>query len=108
MVARHGVARGVAGAPHFTEELGDLARKNALILQAAQQVVLGLLRRLVQAALVATSCARSSASRCSLRSEVFGSSGKYCSASIPRRRSCSSCSCKWAKLLVSSSGLFIV
>ena len=43
MVARHGVARGVAGAPHFTEELGDLARQNALVLQAAQQVVLGLL-----------------------------------------------------------------
>jgi hypothetical protein len=42
-VARHGVARGVAGAPHFTEELGNLARENALILQAAQQVVLGLL-----------------------------------------------------------------
>jgi hypothetical protein len=35
MVARHGVARGVAGALHFTEELGDLARQNAVILQAA-------------------------------------------------------------------------
>ena len=43
MVTRHGVARGVAGAPHFTEELGDLTRQHALILQAAQQVVLGLL-----------------------------------------------------------------
>ena len=39
----YGVAGGVAGAPHFTEELGDLARQNALVLQAAQQVVLGLL-----------------------------------------------------------------
>jgi len=43
MVTRHGVARGVAGAPHFAEELGDLAWQYALALQAAQQVVLGLL-----------------------------------------------------------------
>jgi hypothetical protein len=43
MVTRYGVARGVAGAPHFAEELGDLARQNALVLQAAQQVVLGFL-----------------------------------------------------------------
>ena len=49
MIAHHGVAGGVAGAPHFTEELGDLARQNALILQAAQQIVLGLLGRLIQA-----------------------------------------------------------
>jgi hypothetical protein len=44
MVPRYGVARGVAGAPHFTEELGNLTRQHALVLQAAQQVVLGLLR----------------------------------------------------------------
>jgi len=43
MVTHHGVARSVASAPYFAEKLGDLAREDALILQAAQQVVLGLL-----------------------------------------------------------------
>ena len=43
MVARYGVARGVASASHFPEELGNLARQYALILQTAQQVVLGFL-----------------------------------------------------------------
>ena len=49
MVTRYGVAGGVAGAPYFAKELGNLARENALVLQAAQQVVLGLLGRLVHA-----------------------------------------------------------
>jgi hypothetical protein len=43
MVTRHGVARGVASASHFPKELCDLTRENALVLQAAQEVVLGLL-----------------------------------------------------------------
>jgi hypothetical protein len=49
MVARLGVARGVTGATHLAEELGDLAWEYALVLKAAQQVILGLLRRLLQA-----------------------------------------------------------
>src|SRR5262245_4296997 len=49
MVARHSMARGVASPSHFPEKLSDLARENALVLQAAQQVVLGLLRGLIQA-----------------------------------------------------------
>jgi hypothetical protein len=49
MVTRYGMAGDIAGAPHFVKELGDLSWENALVLQAAQQVVLGLLGRLVQA-----------------------------------------------------------
>jgi hypothetical protein len=48
MVTRYGMAGGIAGAPYFAKELGNLARQNTLILQAAQQVVLGLLWRLIQ------------------------------------------------------------
>ncbi len=43
MVTRHGVTCGIASASHFPKELGDLGRENALVLQAAYQVVLGLL-----------------------------------------------------------------
>jgi hypothetical protein len=40
MVAGDRVARGVAGAPDFAEELSYLAREDALVLQASKQVVL--------------------------------------------------------------------
>jgi len=39
------VAGGVACPPDFTEELGNLARKDTLILQSADKLILGLLRR---------------------------------------------------------------
>ncbi len=44
MVARDRVTRCVTGPPYFSEELRDLTREDALVLQASKQVVLGLLR----------------------------------------------------------------
>jgi hypothetical protein len=49
MVAYDRVIRGVARAPNFAEELSYLAREDALILQAAKQVVLRFFARRVQA-----------------------------------------------------------
>ncbi len=42
MVSCQGVARGVARPPNLTEELSNVPRENALVLQAASQFVLGL------------------------------------------------------------------
>jgi len=42
------MAGGVACSPHFTEELSNLTRKNALLLQSADEIVLRLLRRHVE------------------------------------------------------------
>lgn len=44
--------------------------------------------------------ARSSDNCRSFKRQVFGSSAKYLSASIPRRSNCSSCDCRWVKLLL--------
>ena len=40
VVADDGVRGGIATPSHFTEELSDLARENALILEAAQEIEL--------------------------------------------------------------------
>ena len=49
MISDQRMTGGVACSPHFIEELGNLARKDALLLQAADEFVLCLLRRHIDA-----------------------------------------------------------
>lgn len=49
MAAHERVVRGVSGSPNLAEQLSNLARKDALVLQASQQIVLRFLARRIHA-----------------------------------------------------------
>lgn len=76
MIACQAVVGVVAGAPNLVEEVADLARDDALVLQATQQVGLFLSGEVNRPTLEATSWASSSASCRSFSKQVLGSSGK--------------------------------
>lgn len=108
VIAGERVAGGIATAADLAEELVDFVGEDAVIAEAAQELVLAVLWPVQESDAGGNQLGEPLGQLPQLEKAGIRIIGKIASpASMPNRRSCSSCDCRWAKLLRNGGHGFI-